>query len=234
MMNEQEVLQRVQMELEWKQVLAEELQQPYMQSLRKFLRLEKQQKKIIYPPSAEIFNAFNTTPFSKVKVVILGQDPYHGVGQAHGLCFSVRRGVPLPPSLQNIYKELYSDLGVPPARHGELTRWAEQGVLLLNSVLTVEAGQAASHQGKGWETFTDAVIQVLNERREGLVFLLWGSYAHRKGRMIDTSRHRVLRAVHPSPLSANRGGWFGCRHFSQANQYLTAQGRSPIDWSLAD
>lgn len=234
MMNEQEVLQRVQMEPEWKQVLAAELQQPYMQALGDFLRQEKQQKKVVYPPGAEIFNAFNTTPFSKVKVVILGQDPYHGAGQAHGLCFSVRKGVPLPPSLQNIYKELYSDLKVPPARHGELTQWAEQGVLLLNSVLTVEAGQAASHQGKGWETFTDAVIQVLNERREGLVFLLWGSYAHRKGRMIDTNRHLVLRAVHPSPLSANRGGWFGCRHFSQANQYLEAQGRSPIDWSLTD
>lgn len=234
MMNEQEVLQRVQMEPEWKQVLAAELQQPYMQALGDFLRQEKQQKKVVYPPGAEIFNAFNTTPFSKVKVVILGQDPYHGAGQAHGLCFSVRKGVPLPPSLQNIYKELYSDLKVPPARHGELTQWAEQGVLLLNSVLTVEAGQAASHQGKGWETFTDAVIQVLNERREGLVFLLWGSYAHRKGRMIDTNRHLVLRAVHPSPLSANRGGWFGCRHFSQANRYLEAQGRSPINWSLTD
>lgn len=233
-MSATDLLQRVQLEPEWKQVLAAELVQPYMQNLREFLRQEKQQGHVVYPPSADIFNAFNTTPFSRVKVVILGQDPYHGAGQAHGLCFSVRRGVPLPPSLQNIYKELQQDLAIPPAPHGELTRWAEQGVLLLNSVLTVTAGQAASHQGKGWETFTDAVVRVLNERCERLVFLLWGGYAHRKGRMIDTRRHLVLRAAHPSPLSANRGGWFGCRHFSQTNQYLLAQGKAPIHWSLVD
>lgn len=231
-MNDAQTLERVKLEPEWKQALAPEFLSPYMQSLRDFLAQEKQAGKTIYPPGPEVFNALNTTPLSQVKVVILGQDPYHGAGQAHGLCFSVRRGVMLPPSLQNIYREIQSDLGIPPARHGELTHWAEQGVLLLNSVLTVQAGMAASHQGRGWETFTDAVVKVLNEQRENLVFLLWGSYAQRKGRIIDTRRHLVLRAAHPSPLSANRGGWFGCHHFSQANHYLEAHGRAPIDWSL--
>jgi len=225
-------LERVKLDAEWKQALAQEFLSPYMHTLREFIATERRSGKLIYPPGPEIFNALNTTPLSKVKVVILGQDPYHGAGQAHGLCFSVRRGVMLPPSLQNIYKEISTDIGAAPARHGELTHWAEQGVLLLNSVLTVQAGMAASHQNRGWETFTDAVIRVLNEERENLVFMLWGSYAHRKGRFIDTNKHLVLKSVHPSPLSANRGGWFGCRHFSQANRYLEAQGMAPIDWSL--
>ncbi|MDQ8037585.1 MAG: uracil-DNA glycosylase [Pedobacter sp.] len=226
------VLQRVKLDAEWKQVLGDEFLAPYMHDLRGFIEQEKKSGKTIYPPGPEIFNALDTTPLSKVKVVILGQDPYHGAGQAHGLCFSVRRGVMPPPSLVNIYKEIQSDLGIAPPRHGELTHWAEQGVLLLNSVLTVQAGLAASHQNRGWETFTDAVIRVLNEQREHLVFMLWGSYAHRKGRFIDARKHLVLKSVHPSPLSANRGGWFGCRHFSQANRYLEAQGQAPIDWSL--
>ena len=225
-------LDRVKMNPEWKQALASEFLASYMHELRTFLDAEKKSGKVIYPPGAEIFNALNTTPLSTVKVVILGQDPYHGAGQAHGLCFSVRRGVMLPPSLQNIYKEIEADLGVARARHGELTHWAEQGVLLLNSVLTVQAGLAASHQNRGWETFTDAVIRVLNDECENLVFLLWGSYAQRKGRFIDTQKHLVLKSVHPSPLSANRGGWFGCRHFSKTNQYLQAHGKAPIDWSL--
>jgi uracil-DNA glycosylase len=172
------------------------------------------------------------TPLSQVKVVVLGQDPYHGVGQAHGLCFSVRHGTPLPPSLKNIYREIQSDIGIEPSKQGELTHWAKQGVFLLNSVLTVEAGLAASHKKQGWEDFTDEVIAVLNQQCEHLVFLLWGSYAQKKGQMIDTSRHLVLQAAHPSPLSANRGGWFGCRHFSKTNHYLEANGKTPIDWSL--
>lgn len=225
-------LERVKLDAQWKQALASEFLAPYMRELRAFLDAEKKSGKLVYPPGPEIFNALNTTPLAKVKVVILGQDPYHGAGQAHGLCFSVRRGVMLPPSLQNIYKEIEADLGIARAQHGELTHWAEQGVLLLNSVLTVQAGQAASHQNRGWEVFTDAVIHVLNDKCENLVFLLWGSYAQRKGRFIDTKKHLVLRAVHPSPLSANRGGWFGCHHFSKTNQYLEAHGKTPIDWSL--
>lgn len=229
-----EALARVQVDSEWKQALAAEFVAPYMTELRAFLEAEKRAGKVVYPPGPEIFNALNSTPLSRVKAVILGQDPYHGPGQAHGLCFSVRRGVAPPPSLQNIFRELEQDLGIPRPRHGELTHWAQQGVLLLNSVLTVEAGQPGSHQGRGWEHFTDAAIRVLNEQCEHLVFLLWGSYAQRKGRIIDAHRHLVLKAVHPSPLSANRGGWFGHRHFSQANRYLQEHGRSPIDWSLPD
>lgn len=229
-----ESLQRVRIDLEWKRVLESEFLSSYMHDLRMFLAREREQGKEVFPPGPEMFSAFNMTPFSKVKVVILGQDPYHGPRQAHGLCFSVRRGVQPPPSLINIYKEIRSDLGIAPPRHGELTHWAEQGVLLLNSVLSVQAGLAASHQGRGWETFTDAVIRVLNDEREHLVFLLWGNYAQRKGRFIDARRHLVLKAAHPSPLSANRGGWFGCRHFSQANRYLEAHGVAPIDWSLPD
>jgi uracil-DNA glycosylase len=224
----------LEIEPEWQQALAQEFQAPYMQALRAFLADERQAGKEIYPPAPEIFGAFNTTPLSTVKVVILGQDPYHGPQQAHGLCFSVRRGIQPPPSLVNIYKEIQTDVGIVPPRHGELTHWAAQGVLLLNSVLSVQAGLAASHQKRGWETFTDAVIRVLNEEREHLVFMLWGNYAQRKGRFIDANRHLVLKAAHPSPLSANRGGWFGCRHFSQVNQYLAAQGLAPIDWSLPD
>ncbi|MFN3587540.1 MAG: uracil-DNA glycosylase, partial [Moraxellaceae bacterium] len=182
----------------------------------------------------EMFAALDHTPLSQVRVVILGQDPYHGPGQAHGLCFSVRRGVAPPPSLLNIFKEIHADLGIRPPAHGELTHWAQQGVLLLNSVLSVQAGQAGSHQGRGWEAFTDAVIRVLDAERSGLVFLLWGSHAQRKGRFIDTRKHFVLKAAHPSPLAANRGGWFGCRHFSQTNQYLVAHGHAPIDWSLPE
>lgn len=227
-------LLHVKIDPEWRQALQEEFMASYMHELRVFLSAEKRQGREIYPPGSEMFSAFNTTPLSRVKVVILGQDPYHGPRQAHGLCFSVRRGIQPPPSLINIYKEIQSDLGIVPPRHGELTHWAGQGVLLLNSVLSVQAGLAASHQGRGWETFTDAVIRVLNEERENLVFLLWGNYAQRKGRFIDASKHLVLKAAHPSPLSANRGGWFGCRHFSQANRYLEAHGVAPIDWSLPD
>lgn len=231
-MSDEQLLTRVQLQEDWKQALKGEFISPYMRELRAFIESEKQAGKTIYPPGAEFFNAMNTTPLSQVKVVILGQDPYHGPQQAHGLCFSVRKGIQAPPSLINIFKEIQADLGIPPARHGDLTHWAEQGVLLLNSVLSVEAGLAASHQGRGWEVFTDAVIRVLNEERQGLVFLLWGAYAQRKGRFIDPKKHLVLKAAHPSPLAANRGGWFGCRHFSKTNQYLEAQGREPIDWSL--
>lgn len=227
-------LERVKLEPGWKQALAGEFDAPYMVRLRAFLEQEKAAGKVIYPPGPEIFNAMNTTPLERVKVVILGQDPYHGPGQAHGLCFSVRRGVAPPPSLLNIFRELRADAGIGQPRHGELTHWAEQGVLLLNSVLTVEAGKPGSHQGQGWETFTDAAIAVLNEQREHLVFLLWGSYAQRKGRIIDPGRHLVLKSVHPSPLSANRGGWFGNHHFSQANRYLQDHGMAPIDWSLPE
>lgn len=229
---QQAQLARVQLDPQWKAALADTFLLPYMQTLRQFLAAERQAGKLIYPPASEYFNAFNTTPLSAVRVVILGQDPYHGAGQAHGLCFSVRRGVPVPPSLQNIYRELASDLNIAPVRHGDLSHWAEQGVLLLNSVLTVEAGHPASHQGRGWEQFTDAVIRVLNEQCQHLVFLLWGSYAQRKGQMIDAERHLVLKAAHPSPMAANRGGFFGCRHFSKTNAYLREQGHTPIDWSL--
>ncbi|MDF2444787.1 MAG: Uracil-DNA glycosylase [Moraxellaceae bacterium] len=228
------LLSRVRLDPEWKQALGPEFTKPYMSRLRAFLESEKQAGKTIYPPGPEIFNALNSTPLSAVKVVILGQDPYHGPGQAHGLCFSVRRGVPPPPSLQNIFRELRDDVGIPAPRHGELTFWARQGVLLLNSVLTVEAGKPGSHQNQGWETFTDVAISVLNEQREHLVFLLWGSYAQRKGRIIDVSKHLVLKSVHPSPLSANRGRWFGNHHFSQANQFLESHAQAPIDWSLPD
>lgn len=229
-----ETLARVRLGEEWKQALAAEFTAPYMQALRAFLAAERAAGKVIYPPGPEMFAALDHTPLSQVRVVILGQDPYHGPGQAHGLCFSVRRGVAAPPSLLNIFKEIHADLGIRPPAHGELTHWAQQGVLLLNSVLSVQAGQAGSHQGRGWETFTDAVIRVLDAKRSGLVFLLWGSHAQRKGRFIDTRKHLVLKAAHPSPLAANRGGWFGCRHFSQTNQYLVAHGHAPIDWSLPE
>ncbi|HMY00116.1 MAG TPA: uracil-DNA glycosylase [Agitococcus sp.] len=229
---EQEALARVQLDESWKAALASTFLQPYMANLREFLAEQKKLGKIIYPPAGEYFNALNTTPLSQVKVVILGQDPYHGVGQAHGLCFSVRRGVSVPPSLQNIYRELFNDVGAQPVRHGDLSSWAAQGVLLLNSVLTVEAGQPASHQGRGWELFTDEIIKVLNEQCENLVFLLWGSYAQKKGQHIDTNKHLVLKATHPSPMAANRGGFFGCKHFSQTNAYLAEHGLEPINWAL--
>jgi uracil-DNA glycosylase len=223
----------IQLEPSWLAKLATEFEQPYMQQLRDFLNNEKQQGKRVFPAGDKIFNAFDHTPLDQVKVVILGQDPYHGEGQAHGLCFSVKPGVKVPPSLQNIYKEINAELGLPIPAHGHLTSWADQGVLLLNSVLSVECARAASHQGKGWETFTDRVIDVINREREGVVFMLWGSYAQRKGAIIDTARHCVLTAPHPSPLSAHRG-FFGCGHFKAANEYLQQKGLSPIDWSLPE
>lgn len=213
----------------WLAVIGDEFNKPYMHELRTFLQQEKNAGKIIYPPGSLWFNAFNTTPFDKVKVVILGQDPYHGPGQAHGLCFSVQQGVAFPPSLQNIFKERQQDLGFSPPQHGCLQHWAEQGVLLLNAVLTVEQGKAGSHQGKGWEIFTDAAIRALNDKREHLVFLLWGSYAEKKGAFIDQQRHLVLKSPHPSPLSAHRG-FLGNRHFSKTNAYLERHGLQPVDW----
>lgn len=221
----------IHLEPSWKARIGDYLQRPEMQALASFLRAEKHAGKPIYPPGAEIFAAFEHTPFGAVRVVILGQDPYHGPGQAHGLCFSVQAGVRVPPSLDNIFKEIQRDLGIARPGHGCLTAWADQGVLLLNSVLTVEGGRAGAHQGKGWEGFTDAAIDALNREREGLVFLLWGSYAQRKGQLIDETRHCVLRSVHPSPLSAYRG-FIGCGHFSAANDYLRAHSQAPVDWSL--
>lgn len=225
-------LNKIQLDESWKYNLAEFLLSPKMDALRDFLLQEKQQNKVIYPPSSLIFNALNTTPLNQVKVVIIGQDPYHGPNQAHGLSFSVQRGVALPPSLRNIFHELHTDLGVPIPRHGDLTHWAEQGVLLLNSVLTVEAGQPTSHQKQGWEDFTDHVIDVLNQQREHIVFILWGAYAQRKGQRIDLNKHLILKAAHPSPLAANRGGFFGCKVFSKSNNYLKQNGIEPIDWQL--
>jgi uracil-DNA glycosylase len=221
---------RVKLEESWKSRVGDYLDRPDMQALSEFLRTELRNGKVIFPPPKQIFAALDATPFDAVKVVILGQDPYHGPGQAHGLCFSVQHGVPVPPSLRNMYLEIGNDLGLAMPRHGYLMRWAEQGVLLLNAVLTVEQGLAGSHQGKGWEGFTDAVIDHLNRERDGLVFMLWGSYAQAKGKLIDQRRHLVLRAPHPSPLSAHRG-FLGCRHFSIANAYLTEHGQTPIDWT---
>lgn len=213
----------------WKSRLRDEFALDYMQELRAFLQARKQAGAVVYPPGSLIFNALDTTPFDQVRVVILGQDPYHGPGQAHGLCFSVLDGVATPPSLVNIYKEIEQDLGLPVPANGNLEHWAQQGVLLLNAVLTVERGQAGAHQGKGWERFTDKVVQLLNDERDGIVFLLWGSYAIKKGAVIDRKRHLVLTAPHPSPLSAYRG-FFGCKHFSRANQFLEEKGITPIKW----
>jgi len=221
----------VRLEPSWKARIGDYLQRPDMQALAAFLREEKEAGKRIYPPGPEIFAAFAHTPFDAVRVVILGQDPYHGPGQAHGLCFSVRPGVRVPPSLENIFKEIQRDLGIARPDHGCLTPWADRGVLLLNSVLTVEEGRAGAHANRGWEGFTDAAIDALNREREGIVFLLWGSYAQRKGQLIDARRHCVLKSVHPSPLSAHRG-FLGCGHFSAANRYLESRGQAPIDWSL--
>lgn len=215
----------------WLEVLGDEFKQDYMRQLREFLVQQKAAGKVVYPSGCQWFSAFNYTPFDRVRVVILGQDPYHGPGQAHGLCFSVLPGVKVPPSLANMYKELADDLGIVPPNHGCLTSWARQGVLLLNATLTVEQANAGAHQGKGWEQFTDAAIRALNDQREGIVFLLWGSYAQKKGAFIDQSRHLVLKSVHPSPLSAYRG-FFGCKHFSAANDYLRENGQTPIDWQL--
>lgn len=218
----------VKIEPSWKAVLQSEFGKPYFEILTGFVRKEYQTQ-TIFPPASLIFNAFNLCPFDKTKVVIIGQDPYHGYGQAHGLCFSVNDGIQFPPSLVNIFKEITDDLHVPAPASGNLERWAKQGVLLLNAILTVRSGQAASHQNKGWEEFTDSIIKELSDKREGLVFLLWGSYAQRKGLVIDTKKHLVLKAVHPSPLSAYRG-FLGCHHFSQANAYLQSHGQTPIQW----
>ena len=215
----------------WLGALGDELEQPYMQELRAFLVTELTAGRRFFPPADKVFNALALTPLSEVRVVILGQDPYHGPGQAMGLCFSVPGGVPLPPSLRNIYDELQTDVGIPRPTSGDLTPWAERGVLLLNAVLTVAPGQAASHAGKGWERFTDRAIRELSERQDGVVFLLWGRYAQQKGAVVDRTRHHVLSAAHPSPLSA-ASGFLGCRHFSQANALLQAGGRDPVDWEL--
>jgi uracil-DNA glycosylase len=217
----------------WRAPLSAEFDSPYMAALRSFLTGEKERGKRVFPRGSEYFRALDLTPLEEVKVVILGQDPYHGEGQAHGLCFSVRPGVRVPPSLVNIYKEIEADLGIPRACHGFLEHWARQGVLLLNSVLTVEMGRAASHQGQGWERFTDAVIRAVNESERPVVFLLWGAHAQRKAAFVDRSRHLVLRAPHPSPLSAH-AGFLGCRHFSKANAFLESKGRAPIDWRLPE
>jgi len=219
----------------WLGPLRSEFESSYMQALKSFLLAEKAAGKSIFPKGGEWFRALDLTPLEDVRVVILGQDPYHGPGQAHGLCFSVKPDVRIPPSLVNIYKELEADLGVPPARHGFLEHWAQQGVLLLNAVLTVQMGQAASHQGRGWERFTDAIIRLINAREEPVVFMLWGSYAQKKVAFVDNvdrgGRHLVLKAAHPSPLSAH-SGFFGCRHFSKANAFLKQHGQKPIDWAL--
>jgi uracil-DNA glycosylase len=218
----------VKIEESWKARLQNEFDKPYFEALTAFVRQEYANNKV-YPPPGLIFNAFNRCPFNEVKVVIVGQDPYHEPGQAHGLCFSVTDGVALPPSLINIYKEIHADLGKPIPKSGNLERWADQGVLLLNATLTVQAHRAGSHQGKGWELFTDAAIRHLANERENLVFILWGAYAQRKGAEIDTNRHLVLKSPHPSPLSAHRG-FFGNKHFSKANEYLLAHDKQPIDW----
>ena len=220
----------VRIEKSWKNALAGEFGKPYFESLVRFLHKEKSEGKTIYPPGSQIFRAFDLTPVENLKVVILGQDPYHGPGQAHGLSFSVSAGVTAPPSLKNIFKEIESDLGVKMSGYPDLEKWARQGVLLLNAVLTVRAGAAASHSKIGWEEFTDAVIRYISENCEGVVFLLWGNFARSKSALIDRSRHHVLMAAHPSPLA--RGAFFGCRHFSQTNALLKAQGKSPIDWVL--
>lgn len=213
---------------DWKELLREEFSKPYFDMLVNFVKGEYSSG-VVYPSGKNIFRAFDKCPFDKLKVVIIGQDPYHGPGQANGLCFSVGEGVPFPPSLQNIFKEVASDIGTPIPTSGELDRWAEQGVLLLNSVLTVRAHSAASHAGRGWEQFTDAVVRAIAERKEGVVYMLWGSYAQKKGAIANPHKNLILKAVHPSPLSAYRG-FFGCKHFSQANQYLQQIGKSPIEW----
>jgi uracil-DNA glycosylase len=219
----------IQIEESWKQELKEQFESPYFLELRKFLVREKEQFRI-FPPGKLIFSAFDHTPFERVKVVIIGQDPYHGPGQANGLCFSVSPGIRKPPSLVNIFKELQSDLGIPVPESGNLEAWADQGVLLLNATLTVRASEPGSHQGKGWEKFTDEVIRTVSERKKGVVFLLWGRFAHTKEELIDKNKHHILKAAHPSPLA--RGAFFGCRHFSKTNELLKQEGHSPIDWKI--
>jgi len=221
----------VQIEPSWKDALADEFGKPYFHALAQRLRQMKREGRTIYPPGPLIFNAFNTTPFEQVKVVILGQDPYHNPGEAMGLCFSVPRGVKVPPSLENVFKELHDDVGFRHPGHGDLTYWAQQGVFLLNAILTVERNRPASHRELGWQTFTDAVIQTLSARREGLVFMLWGAFAKKKAALIDPFQHLILEAAHPSPLAAHKG-FFGCRHFSKANAHLVSNGQTPIDWQL--
>lgn len=223
----------VNLEESWLKVLAEEFDKAYMKNLKAFLLDEKQRGATVYPKGADIFNALMHTAFDRVKVVILGQDPYHGTGQAHGLSFSVQKGMTIPPSLKNIYKELETDIpGFKTPGHGNLTKWADEGVLLLNATLTVRAHEAGSHQGKGWEIFTDTIISKLSEQREGIVFLLWGRYAQNKSELIDQEKHTVLKAAHPSPFSAYNG-FFGCRHFSTANEVLLKEGKTPIDWQIS-
>lgn len=221
----------IRLEPSWKSRLECEFDMPYMQDLRKFLLERKQSGAVIYPPGGQIFNAMNSTPFDQVKVVILGQDPYHGKDQAHGLCFSVPQGIPKPPSLVNIFKELQADLGIPIPEHGTLDKWADQGVLLINATLTVRDSQAGSHQKHGWETFTNRVIEVVSQEKNGVVFLLWGRFAQAKESLIDNSKHLILKSAHPSPLSAYNG-FFGCKHFSLTNDYLEKQGNPGIDWAL--
>ncbi|MBK5272925.1 MAG: uracil-DNA glycosylase [Bacteroidia bacterium] len=221
----------VKIDASWKEILKSEFSKPYFQQIVLHLKTEKLQGKIIYPPGSFIFNAFNTTPFDKVKVVILGQDPYHGPGQAHGLCFSVPHGIAPPPSLINIFKELHEDIGINIPSHGNLTHWAQQGVFLLNASLTVRAGEPMSHSKIGWAQFTDTVIRKISELKKNIVFLLWGRFAQEKKLLIDESKHLILRAAHPSPLSAH-AGFLGCRHFSKANEYLMHNGIDPIDWKL--
>src|SRR3954469_13079135 len=221
----------VKIDASWKEVLQHEFSKSYFQQIVAFLKIEKAQGKIIYPPGPLIFNAFNTTPFDKVKVVLLGQDPYHGPGQAHGLCFSVQNGIALPPSLVNIYKELHDDIGIPVPKTGNLTHWAEQGVFLLNASLTVRAGDPMSHSRIGWATFTDAVIKIISSQKKNIVFLLWGKFAQDKQALIDETKHHVLKVAHPSPLSASNG-FFGCKHFSKTNNFLVKDGIDPIDWNL--
>jgi len=219
----------IKMEASWKEALKNEFSKPYFQQIVTFLKTEKATGKIIYPPGPLIFNAFNQTPFTKLKLVILGQDPYHGVGQANGLCFSVQEGIRIPPSLMNIFKEINKDLGKPMPTSGDLGRWARQGVLLLNATLTVRASTPGSHQNKGWEIFTDAVISYISEQKKNIVFIIWGAYAQKKGEVIDRAKHHVLMSAHPSPFSAYRG-FFGNKHFSNANVYLKSKGLEEIDW----
>jgi uracil-DNA glycosylase len=223
----------IKLDQSWLERIGSEFEQPYMAELRRFLVGERERGKQIFPRASDWFRALDLTPIDRARVVILGQDPYHGEGQAHGLCFSVQPGVRPPPSLVNIYKELESDLGISRRRHGFLEHWARQGVLLLNSVLTVEMGQPASHRGRGWERFTDRIIREVNAKEEPVVFMLWGSYAQKKAAFVDTSKHLVLKAAHPSPLSAH-SGFFGCRHFSKANAFLESRGVTPIDWALPE
>ncbi len=218
----------IKIEVSWLEVLKDEFSKPYFKNLKQFL-IEEKKKHTIFPKGDEIFNAFGHTPFNQVKVVIIGQDPYHGDNQANGLCFSVKKGVKIPPSLKNIYKELETDVEKEIPNHGDLTHWADQGILLLNATLTVRRKSPGSHQGKGWEQFTDACIKHLSEKKEGLVFILWGSYAQNKASMVDTSKHHVLKAAHPSPFSAHRG-FFGCKHFSKTNELLVQQNQEPISW----